>query len=146
MILSALIPATAAALVSVGFFIASEEIAKWTIQGVEAERTKKILELLTTAISAFLGAVMLKAAADADDEWIGSRVKKRFRNAYQRLESGAPRIENGKALYDPNCGPTKVIDTAVYSRTFRDETGWSFEARLERAKAIEKAMTHFPKP
>ncbi len=133
-------PASLAAVTTAALVVLKARLDDWHAPGLTAavtsDQNKVVIDAISTTIAAFLGAIILKAAADADEEWTGPHfrdVVNRFFRAVDR--PGAP---NRIYEYDPATKPG--LDQALNSDEFGGASGWGFSARRKRARIISKAI------
>jgi hypothetical protein len=133
-----LFPASIAAAITALLIALNAQLDGWQVPGllgaVTVDQNKEIITALSSAITAFLGAIILKAASDGDEDWIGPHVASAFREHYRRGKFD-PRDKNN-LYYDSSSYP--LLDLAVYSANPRgDVEDWGFGARREREKDID---------
>lgn len=88
-----------------------------------SEQTKQLLAASAGALTAFITALWVKNAEEADEEWISSTVRADFHREF--------------ADVFPNDSPGA---NAVFAGDFGGESGWGREARRVRAEAVAGAL------
>ncbi|MDQ0474830.1 hypothetical protein [Labrys wisconsinensis] len=133
-----LLPATVAAAATCILILFKQELSAWPIFGpvdTAKDQNALISGPVSDAVVAFVGAIILKAASDADGEWLAPRIAAAFADHYKR---GVPAQTTDEVyLYDDYEGVNAPLDLAVSSDDAPGGlSGWGLAARWARAGVI----------
>jgi hypothetical protein len=89
---------------------------------------KEIFSAAAATVGAFLVAAFIKDSEEADEKWIGTRFKRKFQ---ARFSDRFPRQPGG---------PATRGELAVKEEAALGFSGWSREARRQRAEVVEEEL------
>ena len=140
--ISVLAPATVAAAISAALFVVSIHIPEWLPGGLVAAgtSTEDIGAAITTAMGAFAGAIILKAASEADDDWIAPRVEMAFQDHYRPRLPGPQPLDPDIYYFDP--ATDRRLADAIGGGVVDGKAGWGYAARRARATIIALSLIH----
>jgi hypothetical protein len=131
-----LTPLAAAAALTALLILAKAWSTAQHVPGVAEADSKEIIDALSTTLVAFVGAIILKAADDADEEWTAPRFSRLLEDHFKQ---GVGANAGSVYHYDPAARPE--LESALVADVFPGGAGWSFSARRKRIDIIANNAT-----
>jgi len=130
-------PLSMAAGITAVLIIAKAWSSGRSVPGVPTADSKEIIDAVSTTLVAFVGAILLKAAADADDEWAAPHFKKLLGKHFKADVAG---VSTDEVLYYNPEEKEDRLKRALTYENFPGGAGWSFSARRKRVAIIEEEV------
>jgi hypothetical protein len=136
-----LCPGAFAAIAAALLIVLNVHLKPETGSGLTGEQ-KELLSAVLTALTALITASFIKAADDADTNWIAPHVQKAFYNKFKPIVVGEPQ-ERFTRYFRPN---HSELERWVYRGTYGGAASWNFSDRHLRARGISRAMKNGDRP
>jgi hypothetical protein len=100
-----------------------------------SDQTKEIIKTLSAALTAFISGSFVSWISEQNNSKVSNRIKRKFFEKYRRARAW-PLPDDGVMYFKPS----SVGENLVYSEQYAGMEGWSFQARWERARELNKEI------
>jgi len=136
-----LCPGAVAAIATALLIVLNVHLKPEHASGLTGEQ-KELLSAVLTALTALITASFIKAADDADSNWIAPHVRDAFYKKIKPIETGKPRARCTR-YFRPD---DSEMERWVYRATYGGATSWNFSDRHLRARGISSAIKNRDRP